>query len=476
MGGSSVTLVAGIDSSTQSCKVVIRDIATGKVVRTGVASHPEGTEVAPSAWWDALQTAVTQAGGLADVAAVSVAAQQHGLVALDIKGNVIRPSLLWNDTRSAAAAAELISEFGAEALAQKTGSVPVASFTITKLRWLRDNEPANAARVAAVALPHDWLTWRMLGYGPEGEAPLGPDLSALVTDRSDASGTGYFDSVSNTYNEELLKAALGSTPLLPQVLGPHERAGSNPEGLVVAGGAGDNAGAALGLNAVEADAILSIGTSGTVFAVSTVPSHDQSGTVAGFADATGHYLPLVATLNAARVLKSTTDLLGLGFDEYADLALSAQSGSAGVVLLPYFEGERTPNLPQSKASLHGLTLSSYKRENIARASIEGMLCGLAAGFDALQQVSSPIQKLMLVGGGAQSKAVQKIATTVFNVPLVVPQVAEYVALGASVQAAWALTGEKPTWQVDVQHRYDPDFNPDVRAQYDAVQSEHYGVS
>lgn len=468
-----MTLVAGIDSSTQSCKVVIRDIASGAILRTGVASHPSGSEVHPDHWWDALQAAIQQAGGLEDVSAISVAAQQHGMVALDITGNVIRPSLLWNDTRSAAAAQELINEFGAPLLAEQTGSVPVASFTITKLRWLRDHEPAHAARVAAVALPHDWLTWRLLGFGPANESPLGPDLDSLVTDRSDASGTGYFDPSKCVYNLELINAALGSTPVLPRVLGASERAGSTPSGIVVSCGAGDNAGAALGLNAVEGDAVLSIGTSGTVFSVSTMPAQDMTGTVAGFADATGHYLPLVATLNAARVLKSTADLLGVGFDEYADLALSASSGSSGVVLLPYFEGERTPNLPEAKASIHGLTLSSFQRENIARASIEGMLCGLAAGFDALQKVSSPIQRLMLIGGGAQSKAVQHIATTVFDVPLVVPQVAEYVALGAGVQAGWALTGERPSWKVEVQHEYAANVNTEVRRQYDSTQAEQF---
>ncbi len=170
-----MTLVAGVDSSTQSCKVVIRDVATGAVVVSGRAAHPDGTEVHPDAWWVALLAAVADAGGLASVSAIAVAGQQHGMVVLDADGRVIRPALLWNDTRSAAAADALIAEFGAAELARRTGSVPVASFTATKLRWLRDAEPENAARVAAVALPHDWLTWRLRGYGPADESPLGPD-------------------------------------------------------------------------------------------------------------------------------------------------------------------------------------------------------------------------------------------------------------------------------------------------------------
>jgi xylulokinase len=215
-------------------------------------------------------------------------------------------------------------------------------------------------------------------------------------------------------------------------------------------------------------------TSGTVFAVSTEAAHDESGTVAGFADASGHFLPLVATLNAARLLKSTADLLGVGFDEYASIAMKAKSGSDGVVLLPYFEGERTPNLPSAQASLHGLTLSTYSRENIARASVEGMLCGLADGLDSLVRQTSPVSRLMIIGGGAQSQAVQTIATTVFDVPLVVPVVAEYVALGSTVQAAWALTGERPEWGVREQRTYASDFSAELRSQYSAVQAASYG--
>jgi xylulokinase len=200
-----MTLVAGVDSSTQSCKVVIRGLESGAVVRTGRAAHPEGTEVDPNKWWDALLAAIDDAGGLTDVAAISIGGQQHGMVVLDTGGNVIRDALLWNDTRSATAATELIAEVGAAEFASRTGSVPVASFTLTKLRWLADTEPANAARVAAVALPHDWLTWRLRGFGPTN-----PVLGELTTDRSDASGTCYFDPATNRYDRDLLARAFGT--------------------------------------------------------------------------------------------------------------------------------------------------------------------------------------------------------------------------------------------------------------------------
>jgi hypothetical protein len=324
-----MTLVAGIDSSTQSCKVVIRELETGALVREGRAPHPGGTEVEPRAWWEALFEALAKAGGLSDVVALSVAAQQHGMVVLDHEGAVIRPALLWNDTRSATAARELIDEFGRAALAERTGSVPVASFTATKLRWLLEAE--HASRVAAVALPHDWLTWRLLGYGPREESPLGPDFDALVTDRSDASGTCYWNPRTGTYDEDILGWALGHVPALPRVLDPGARAGVTPSGvadvvpagLQIGPGAGDNAAAALGLGASVGDVVVSIGTSGVVFAVSGEPVTDKTGGIAGFADATGAYLPLIATLNAARVLDATAQVLGVDNTELGRLARRA---------------------------------------------------------------------------------------------------------------------------------------------------------
>src|SRR5690625_1560930 len=175
-----MSFVAGIDSSTQSCKVVILDAESGKTIREGRAPHPPGSEVSPQAWWEALRGAIDDAGGLDDVDAVSIAAQQHGMVILNNRGEVIRPALLWNDTRSAYAATDLVNEVGVHAYARRTGVVPVASFTATKLRWVADNEPENAAKIRAVALPHDWLTWRLRGYGPADESPLGPNFDELV--------------------------------------------------------------------------------------------------------------------------------------------------------------------------------------------------------------------------------------------------------------------------------------------------------
>lgn len=461
-------LVAGVDSSTQSCKVVIRDLETGSLIRSGSAKHPDGTEVDPQSWWVALNAALKKAGGLDDVEAISIAGQQHGLVALDAAGDVIRPALLWNDTRSAGAAQDLIDEFGVETLVNRTGSAPVASFTITKLRWLRDNEPENAARVAAVALPHDWLTWRLRGFGPAGESKLGPQLDELVTDRSDASGTGYFNPQTNQYDDLLVIAALGHLPILPRILVPGESAGPVVSGASrarVTCGAGDNAGAALGLGAKHGDVVVSLGTSGTIFAVTETLPRDPSGIIAGFADASGIYLPISVTLNAARILSTTSELLGVDFDELARLALEAPAGSEGLVLVPYFEGERTPNLPDAKASLHGMSIASTTRVNLARAAIEGMLCGLNAGLLALGSLGIRGQRILLIGGAAQNPAVQEIARTIFTVPIEVPVPGEYVAEGAAVQAAWAVTGSRPEWPIEIAAKHTPEAHPEVMAAY-----------
>ncbi|TIH30251.1 FGGY family carbohydrate kinase [Subtercola vilae] len=519
-----MTLVAGVDSSTQSCKIVIRDAETGALVRSGRAVHPDGTEVDPAAWWVALNTAIADAGGLDDVDAISIAGQQHGMVVLDAEGRVIRDALLWNDTRSAAAATDLLVEVGAAAFAERTGSLPVASFTATKLRWLRDAEPENAARVAAVALPHDWLTWRLLGYGPADESPLGPVLEALTTDRSDASGTSYWSPARGAYDVDLFELAFGRpaveargvasedivpddsgdsatrTPvILPRIVQAGGAAGVTvvqgidlsaagattadtdasaasvvdsttiPAGIVVGAGAGDNAGAALGLDATEGDVVISIGTSGTAFAVTDHPVADISGTVAGFADAAGAFLPLVATLNAARVLASISTLLGVDYDEFAALALAAEPGSGGVVLVPYFEGERTPNLPDATATYAGLTIASSTRENFARAAIEGMLCALADGLGAVRSLGVDARRVLLIGGAAQNVAVQAVAAQVFDVPVSIPTPGEYVADGAARQAAWTLSGARPTWPLSFAAELSQATVPAITAQYRLAQ-------
>ncbi|MFH5821985.1 xylulokinase [Georgenia sp. AZ-5] len=463
------TLIAGIDSSTQSCKVVVRDAATGALRRFGQAPHPDGTEVDPAAWWDALQASVAAAGGLDDVAAASVAGQQHGLVALDAEGEVIRPALLWNDTRSAGAARDLVAELGPAAWAGATGSVPVASLTVTKLRWLADHEPENAARVAAVALPHDWLTWKLGGA---------TSFDTLVTDRSDASGTGYFDTARGVYRRDLLALALRRDDVegivLPRVLAPGSEAGRGDpaaglDHVVLGPGAGDNAGAALGLGMVRGDVAISIGTSGVVSAVAPEPVADPTGLVAGFADATGSFLPLAVTLNGSRVLDGAARLLGVDHASLSELALAGPSGAGGLTLVPYLEGERTPNLPEATGSLLGLTVSTMTPEHLARAAVEGLLCGLADGLEAVAAQGVPVERIQLIGGAARSAAVRRVAPGILGRAVQVPVPGEYVADGAARQAAWVLSQapEPPTWSTAEVRTYEGEPTPQVRERYAA---------
>ena len=404
------------------------------MLATGQAPHPDSTEVDPAIWWEALRSA---AGDLLDgVAAVAVGGQQHGMVVLDEAGEVLRPALLWNDTRSAGAAADLVEELGAQGWADAVGTVPVASLTVTKLRWFAAHEPELAARATRVMLPHDWLTWRLTGGDP-------------VTDRGDASGTGYWSPAAGAYRPDLLTRAFGRELGVPTVLGPRETAGETTGGALVAAGTGDNMAAALALGAGPGDVVVSIGTSGTVFAVHEAPTADPTGIVAGFADATGRFLPLLCTLNAARVLDSTAALLGVSHDDFSALAVGAPAGADGLVFVPYLDGERTPNLPDASGVLHGLRRNTMTPAHLARAAVEGMLCGLADGMTALQALGIPVRRVLLIGGGARSAAVRAIAPDLFGVPVLLPEPGEYVALGAARQAAWALAGtaEPPPWAV-----------------------------
>ncbi len=458
-------LIAGVDSSTQSCKVVIRDAVTGQLVREGRATHPDGTEVNPAHWVTALDTAIAAAGGLADVEAISIGGQQHGMVALDSDGKVIRDALLWNDTRSADAAKALNSEMGGDAeIAKQVGSVLVASFTATKLRWLADSEKDNAAKVAGVALPHDWLSWQL--QHAKGEAL---DFSKLFSDRSEASGTGYFDPTTSQYRRDILACALRTEREinLPKIISPSQFGGTTPTGIPIAPGAGDNAAAALGIQAQAGDVVVSLGTSGTAFAVSETETHDSSGQVAGFADATGRFLPLVCTLNAARILDAATRILGKTHDEVGALALSAKAGANGLSLLPYFEGERTPNRPTATGVFGGMNLNNSNAADIARAMVEGMLCGLVDAVDALEKLGVNVKRIILIGGAAKNPAVSQIAAALFGREVLVPPAGEYVANGAARQAAWALLGgdSAPIWDLGKIEKVSATATPEVVERY-----------
>lgn len=431
--------VVGVDSSTQSTKVELRAVEDGRVLWSGTSPHPPTTpprsEQDPTDWWAALKPLLLEVfdrrhGRSEDgisVAGISVAAQQHGMVALDDEGDPVWPAKLWNDTEAAPDAAELVSGHGGAAVwARACGSVPGPAFTVAKLAWLRRCHPAAHHRVRTVLLPHDWLTWRLTG--------------SFVTDRGDASGTGYFSPASGAWRPDLL-ASVGLDPsVLPRLSEPFEAVGEYG-GAVVGCGTGDNMAAALGIGLRPGDVAISVGTSGTVFTVADQPVADPTGAVAGFADATGRFLPLVCALNATKVTDAVARLLDVDRTAFDQLALRSAPGAGGTVLVPYFDGERTPNRPDATGAILGLR-SDVSREQLARAAVEGVVCGLLEGLDALEHagVETRRGRLLLLGGGARSAAYRQVLADLSGRPVTVTEHAEHVAAGACLQAAAVTTG------------------------------------
>ncbi|MEU7167959.1 FGGY family carbohydrate kinase [Streptomyces morookaense] len=465
-------IVAGLDSSAQSTQIVVCDTDTGAVLRQGYAPHPATAEGDPQAWLMSLGDAA--AGGVLEgVQAIGVSAQQNGLLVLDAGGVLVRPALLGNDKRMQPCAAELTDALGGKAAwAQAVGSVPQAGQALAKLRWLARNEPESAARAAALLQPHDWLVWQLLGR------PL-----RRTTDRGDASGTGFWSAATGEWRPDLVELALGRQAALPDVLGPAEPAGHTPEGLLISAGTGETMAAAFGLGVGPGDAVISLGASGSVFSVHHSALEDPSGTIISFADATGMHLPVVHTLNAVRVLRGTAEMLGTDLPGLSALALQSSPGSYGLVLLPYLEGERTPQLPNASGTLTGLRRESMKPEHLARAAFEGMLCGLTDALDVLRSRGVEVRRVFLLGAAAELPAVQTIAPSLFGAQVVVPQPMDYAALGAARQAAWSLGVQHgtlaphtpPQWPSVTGQVFDPGEDlaagQAVRQQYTAVREQ-----
>ena len=472
-----MALVLGVDSSTQSTKVELRDADTGDLVGSGRASHPvtspPRSEQDPESWREALLDARHDAGAPAFVA-MAIAAQQHGLVALDRDSRVIRPAKLWNDTESAPDAQWLVDQLGGpEPWVKACGSVPVASFTISKLSWLHRTEPEKFDRLARVLLPHDWLTFRMSGR--------------FTTDRGDASGTGYWSPAEGRWRPDLLEvvdATKDWDPCLPEVLGPTETVRER-DGVVIAPGTGDNMAAALGVALHPGQVAISIGTSGTVYTVSNAPVTDHKGYVAGFADATGRYLPLVCTLNGMRVIDAFARLLNVDLATFDELALAGEPGAGGLTLLPYLDGERTPNLPDASGTMAGLR-PDVTPEQVARAAVEGVVCGLLDALEALRVggvTVRPADGTLLLGGGARLRSVQRVLADLTRCSIVIPR-GETVATGACVQAAAVLHQAAPSevaagWDLGKGSAVEPDLSIDTRAMrsaYAALRDRYYATS
>jgi xylulokinase len=417
---------------------------------------PEGgrpCDVDPQAWLLSLGEAA--GGGLLEgVQAIGVSAQANAVVPLDAQGNTVRPAMVGGDKRTQVAAADLVDALGGrEAWAQAVGCVPQAPHAVTKLRWLARTEPDNARRTAVLLQAHDWLVWQLLGR------PV-----RRTTDRGGASGTGYWSAATGAYQPDLVELALGHRVTLPEVIGPADAAGTTPEGLLISAGTGETQAAAFGLGIGLGDAVVSLGASGSVMAVHPEALVDQRGMITSLADATGMHLPVVTTLNAVRALRGTAELLGVpDLESLSELAVKSTPGAHGLVLLPYLEGERTPSLPHTAGTLTGLRRESMRPEHLARAAFEGMLCGLADALDVLRGRGVEVRRVFLLGAAAELPVVQAAAPSLFGAQVLVPQPADYAAMGAARQAAWALGVSQgaldprtpPVWQGAVAQVLDP---------------------
>ena len=444
-------VVLGVDSSTQSTKVVAVELASGRVVAEGRAPHTGRDIQWPGDWWEALRLAIepiAEAGW--PVAGISVAGQQHGFVSADASGVPLRAAPLWNNTAAAADAERLnrLADFAAE-----TGTRLVASVTIAKLAHLARTQPEQLPAIDAICLPHDWLTWKLTGN--------------LVSDRGEASGSGWWSSISESPKRHLLELAAGaafaSRVRIPDVLEPHAKAGElTPEaaaflgltpGIPVGPGTGDNMGAALGIGAAPGHFVVSLGTSGTVYAVSDEPTADPTGEVCGFADATGRYLPLACMLNCTRVVDDIAKLTGMSLLDALDRAGSVEPGADGLLLTPYFGGERTPNLPNATGSIVGIEMTNLDSTQLERAAVDGVAAGLAYCLAALRRLNIDEPAIKLVGGGSAHPTWQQAIADATQLPVTVLGKTEHVAFGAAIQAAAVATGVPV---IEISDRWRPD--------------------
>jgi len=445
-------LFLGIDSGTQGTKVVILDSEKKAIVAEGYASHRliesnDGTREQDPQWWiDATGHAIRMALSNVradDLRAIGVSGQQHGMVPLDVSGNVLRPAKLWCDTATTKQSDALTERLGGkEAVIELIGNSVAVGFTASKIVWLKENEPDHYERLRTILLPHDYINYWLTG---ERTAEFG-----------DASGTAYFDVRTRTWARRVLEAIDSSGKLLmcvPRMIQPNEWVGTVraelaarfgiPRRVVVSSGGGDNMMAAIGTGNVRPGVVTaSLGTSGTVYAFSRQPIIDTQGELAAFCSSDGNWLPLACTMNVTVATETIRELLGLDIANLNAKAAAAPVGSNGILMLPYFNGERTPALPQARATLHGLTGTNFTPENLSRAAMEGATFGMRFALDVLRRNGIQPTEIRLVGGGARSPLWRQIVANVFGYPVVCPISTEAGALGAAVQAMWCYSAHQ----------------------------------
>ncbi|MEO8043446.1 MAG: xylulokinase, partial [Spartobacteria bacterium] len=439
-------LCLGIDSGTKSTKTLVLDIESGEVI--ALAQRPYGTiqglppghvEQDPKTWIDAATETVNECleklgKRRSEIKAIGVSGQQHGLVALDEGNEPLRPAKLWCDVSTEAQCEEFTKEFGLEGLLELIGNPMLPGYTAPKLLWLKENEPANFRRLTSVLLPHDYLNLWLTG---ERQMEYG-----------DASGTGLLDVRTRKWAKPILKFI---DPKLESKL-PPLRSSKRPAGLLrstlreewglaedalVSAGSGDNMMSAIGTGNIRPGVVtVSLGTSGTICAFAEEPVIDPKGEVAGFCDATDHWLPLTCTMNVAAATEQMRELFGWDIPTMEERVATVPAGARGIMFLPYLQGERTPNLPKGVGVFHGLTTANMKPDEMARAVVEGVTLGLAYGLRRFKELGIVATEIRLTGGGSKSAVWRQIATDVLGFPTVALKVSEGAALGAAIQAAY----------------------------------------
>jgi xylulokinase len=446
-------LFLGIDSGTQGTKAIVFSTTLKKVISEGYASHDliendvGKKEQEPSWWIEASIKAITKAlegvGSSKDVKAIGVSGQQHGMTPLDAEGHIIRPAKLWCDTETVSQCEEITQKVGGpEKVIDIIGNSIAPGFTASKILWMKQNEPENYQRLATVLLPHDYINYWLTGE--------------KKTEYGDASGTAYFDVQNRSWAHSILQAIDDSGKLndcLPELIESQAPIGTiTPEiakqfqlspDVIVSSGGGDNMMGAIGTgNVVPGVVTTSLGTSGTIYSCADQPIIDPKGELAAFCSSSGLWLPLVCTMNVTVSTELTRALLGLGIEDLNQKVAAAPAGSEGLTLLPYFNGERTPALPNAKAVLYGITGQNYTSENLCRAAMEGATLGLRYGLDVLCQQGIMPQEIRLVGGGAKSPLWRQMVADTFDCTVVCPESSEAAAMGAALQAMWCYLNEK----------------------------------
>ena len=441
------SLIIGIDSGTQSTKSLVVDASSGDVVGSFLSSYglieglpPGAKEQHPDSWVSALKETVLGAlkkasASPSEVVALGVSGQQHGFVPLDASGNVIRPAKLWCDTSTEAQCRELTASLGGQAaVIQEIGNGFLPGFTAPKILWLKQNEPENFARLATVLLPHDYLNWWLTGQA--------------FMEFGDASGTALMDVRQRRWSQAVLRAIDPELESKLPPLSPSDRPsgrlqqsaaealGLNP-GVIVSAGGGDNMMGAIGTGNTRPGVVTaSFGTSGTIYACASSPVIDPRGEIAAFCDSANQWLPLLCTMNVTVATEMVRRQFGLDHSQYEKLAAQVAPGSDGLLLLPYLEGERTPNIPDGTGTFFGIRPATFNAGHFARSAMEGVTLGKNYGLRRLSELGVAARQVRATGGGAQSRLWRQIMADIFNTEVVTLKVAEGAAYGAAIQALW----------------------------------------